>query len=134
MSFLKQLNDALAHRDEVEQSQLAYFRAFQIASTRAVRAENAGNPDTAKGDQITQTGDSQDIIDRLKESRKHLERQLSTLQLQLDKAQERARDMAEEQYLKTHVVHGLHDEVLALTMQLNLSEEKRKRLQDELGR
>lgn len=134
MSFVNQLNDALVRRDEIEQKNLVCFHAFHVASARAVKAENSGHSGPEDGVQSSLVGDSQDIIDKLKESRKNLERQLTTLQLQLDKAQERARDVAEEQYLKTHVVHDLHDEVLALTMQLNLSEEKRKRLQDELGR
>lgn len=115
--------DSLKSRDAVEQQMLPYFRAFAVAADRA---------DSSRS-QAGGAGDSE-LAQRLAKSRDELREELERTQLQLEQMYEKNRDLNEEKYLKTHTVQNLYDEILALNMQLNLSEEKRKRLQDELGR
>lgn len=114
------INKKLTERDAKYEPLDELFRAFEAASVRVINAQNSS--------------ESADLVEKLKESRQKLENDLRNTQKQLDEAQKRSRAVAEEQYLKTHVVQNLNDEILALTMQLTLSEEKRKKLQEELGR
>jgi len=143
MATIETLSNFLEERDSIEQKLVPYFNAFTNASSRAVRAEQSESPapvntsSSASSDDETKSLHSKldpELVSRLIQSRKNLEKRLNMLQNQLDQAQERARATAEIDYLKTNVVQGLHDEILALTMQLNLSEEKRKKLQNDLGR
>ena len=114
--------DLLKARDETQFQLLPYFEDFKAATIR--------NNDITSQDSSA----NNELIERLTVSRDELQSRLEATQIQLEQAYEKIRDLNEEKYLKTSSLQNLYDEILALTMQLNLSEEKRKRLQDELGR
>ncbi|GMM52407.1 hypothetical protein DASB73_033700 [Starmerella bacillaris] len=115
--------DLLKARDETQLQLLPYFEDFKAATIR-------NNVDITSQDSSA----NNELIERLTVSRDELQSRLEATQIQLEQAYEKIRDLNEEKYLKTSSLQNLYDEILALTMQLNLSEEKRKRLQDELGR
>lgn len=119
----------LIERDTKNEHLDVLYRAFAAASYRVLHHQ-----DSSLGEPDEQPNELSELVEKLKLSRLDVEEELKLSRMQLDEEQKKSRAVQEEHYLKTHVVQDLHNEIMALTMQLNLSEEKRKKLQNELGR
>lgn len=119
----------LIERDSKNEHFDVLYRVFAAASQRVLLQQDSTHSEPGE-----QSNELNELVEKLKLSRLDIEEELRLSRMQLDEEQKKSRAIQEEQYLKTHVVQDLHNEIMALTMQLNLSEEKRKKLQNELGR
>lgn len=117
MSWAETYFAALKARDERELELLSLFDAFDVARERAVAADIDESDSTRLQAQ-------DELLSGLRDRMHRLEADLESARFQVDASQIRVRNMAEEQYLKTHHVETLHDEIMALTLQLSVAQQK----------
>lgn len=110
---------ALDARDEHELHLKPLFEAFSVARDRAIAADRENTDSTRLQAQ-------DELLGSLRNRVQVLEAELKTAHSQIDASQTRVRNMAEEQYLKTHHVETLHDEIMALTLQLSIAQQRLK--------
>ena len=138
MSWRLKYYQQLEQRDAQTDHYRTYFDCFATASERAAVVDKPGPPpDLASSQLITEPAPvaalaaKDDLITALRHKLEQVESKLKVTTKELNSAQQRARNMMEEQYMKTKNVQDLYDEILALTMQLNLSEQRGEVLRKE---
>lgn len=130
MSWQKKFYEDLQARDVREKKYDSFILAFVSAAQRAVAAESGiifkGNSDAEKelGDVYSELAIKTDRLESL--TAKYSQMKLEHEQLQKDHRMHviRAKDYLDETIAKSLTVQQLHDEILALNIELNAAEQR----------